>query len=446
MMEDSAGTATDGTVTFAETVSVEDSPRLRPARVVLQNLFGFSQPTSVIDVGCGDGAWLQAAREEGAETVFGVCDGTVRPGLPEGAFLEAGLSQPGFAAFVAEARGSVPFDLAIALGVAEVLPFERSAGFVEELCGLSDVVLFAAAPPLQDNHPNGQWPEFWGLHFRRCGFRCFDLLRLEFWANPDVEWRLSQNLLVFVREASPAFSRFPFEAMDGPLSLIHPALWVSGRPGGGDAGLAALSYAWMAGDSGLPSQHAPEDLVSRGRALVLFTDKTAPVENGPAVARLQEELAAAKARARLARLDLDIAEEGLATLRLDKSDAERTALEEFHLRMNMERDFLLADAAQKRLAAANEALREQVEGAEGERTRLPQIMVSLNRALERERATASQTAGLRDRLDEATATIERLTEEREAMEARVAAFFAGSWRLVSPARALRRILGEREAG
>ena len=432
-------------MTLAEKLSVDDSPRLRSARAVLRNLFGFSQPIAVVDLGCGDGAWLQAALELNAAAVLGVDHGHDRHELPAGSFLEADVSQPGFEALIAEKRGQARFDLALALGVAERLPFARSAGFVDELCRLSDIVLFSAAVPLQDGHPNEQWPEFWGLHFRRCGFRSFDLLRLEHWANPEVEWRLAQNLLVFVRQESVAFSLFPFEAMDGPLSLVHPAGWMNGRPGGGDAGLAALSHAWMADDGDASAKHAPEDLVSRGRELVLFTDKTAlALLTEPSLSRLQEELAVAKARARNANLDLEIAEEGMAMLRLDKTDAERTAREEFHLRMNMERDFLLADSSQKALAATNETLLAKLEAADDAQTRLPRIMVSLDRALERERATSSQTTGLRDALDGANATIDRLTQEREALERRVSEFFAGSWRLSSPARALQRILSPRE--
>ena len=153
-------------MTLAETLFVDDGPRLRSARAVLRNLFGFSQPDSVIDVGCGDGAWLRAALELDAEAVFGISQGEPQHGLPEDAFLQADLSEPGLDAKIAERLGR-KFDLVLALGVAELLPFERSAGFVDELCRLGDTILFSAAIPLQDGYPNEQWTEFWGLHFRR---------------------------------------------------------------------------------------------------------------------------------------------------------------------------------------------------------------------------------------------------------------------------------------
>ena len=203
----------------------------------------------------------------------------------------------------------------------------------------------------------------------------------------------------------------------------------------------------MAGGCDVPAMHRLSVPPAGSRELVLFNGNTEePPDTGPSIERLQQELAAAKGQVRIANLDLERAAEDLATLRLDKSDAERTAVEEFHLRVNMERDFLLADASQKELAAANAALRQQLEGAGEDRVRLPQLMTSLNRAIERERATSSQTAGLRDALQAATATAERLTQEREALEQRVSEFFAGSWRLGSPKRALQQILGRQEAG
>ena len=333
-------------MTLAETLFVDDGPRLRSARAVLRNLFGFSQPDTVIDVGCGDGAWLRAALELDTEAVFGISQGEPQHGLPEDAFLEADLSEPGLDAKIAERLGR-KFDLVLALSVAELLPFERSAGFVEELCRLGDTILFSAAIPWQDGYPNEQWTEFWGLHFRRCGFRCFDLLRLELWANPAVEWRLAQNLLVFVREESTAFSLFPFEAMDGPLSMVHPAGWLNGRAGGADD-LAMLSEAWMAGGCDIPAMHRLSVPPAGSRELVLFNGKTEePPDTEPSIERLQQELAAAKAQVRIANLDLERAAEDLATLRLDKSDAERTAVEEYHLRVNMERDFLLGGRVAK---------------------------------------------------------------------------------------------------
>ena len=207
---------------------------LRSGRAVLPDLFRYVRPRSVVDIGCGIGTWLRAAGDLGVEERLGVDGDYVDRDalmLPDEQFLSADLSKPGLADAVAAVRPG-RFDLVMCLEVAEHLPFEHSKRFVEELCQLSDLVLFSAAIPFQygTGHINEQWPEFWATHFRACGYACFDLLRPGIWERADVDWWYAQNLLVFARHGSAVSAELPAEAAAGVrvLAKVHPEAWLSG--------------------------------------------------------------------------------------------------------------------------------------------------------------------------------------------------------------------------
>jgi SAM-dependent methyltransferase/predicted nucleic acid-binding Zn-ribbon protein len=206
---------------------------MKSARAILPELFSRLQPNSVLDVGCGIGPWLRAAGDLGARVLLGVDGDYVEQRLlmiPSESFVPIDLARPGLKEKVVAIHPG-RFDLVICLEVAEHLPFERSASLVEELCQLSDVVLFSAAIPFQGGtqHVNEQWPEFWALLFRSFGFVCYDWLRQQIWAVPDVDWWYAQNVLLFVRESSPVRADLPANAVveREALSRVHPHSWLS---------------------------------------------------------------------------------------------------------------------------------------------------------------------------------------------------------------------------
>jgi len=189
------------------------------ARLVLPSLFQYRRPQSIVDVGCGLGAWLSAATELGVTEVLGIDGDHVERSallIPESDFYSADLSH----------RVSLQrrFDLAICVEVAEHLPFERSESFVEDLTALSDVVLFSAALPYQGGteHINEQWLEFWAILFRRHGYLPFDFLRSGLWGAAGVEFWYSQNLMIFCTEAGSRDFPPNSAVRDRPLSYPHP--------------------------------------------------------------------------------------------------------------------------------------------------------------------------------------------------------------------------------
>jgi SAM-dependent methyltransferase len=198
---------------------------LRSARAVLPALFEYVPVRSVVDIGCGTGGWLCAARENGCDYVIGVDGGYVEQQalhIDPSEFVSCSL-EGDFGPAIAS-RGKDRFDLALCLEVAEHLPKHTASLLIERLTALSDLVLFSAAVPFQGgtNHVNEQWPEYWALLFKQRGYGCFDLLRQRFWMDPRVEWWYAQNLLVFARLGSDIVRRLPPQAVPRSLARIHP--------------------------------------------------------------------------------------------------------------------------------------------------------------------------------------------------------------------------------
>jgi len=172
---------------------------------------------SVIDLGCGTGAWLAAFQAAGATDILGIDGPHVDPHLlriPPENFLAVDLTEP-----VVVKR---TFDLAISVEVAEHLPSARAESFVADLCGLADTVLFSAAIPHQGGagHVNERWPSYWVGLFQGLGFGCWDVLRPLLWQDELVELWYRQNLFLFRHGRPDRGGTFP-------VDVVHPAYWMA---------------------------------------------------------------------------------------------------------------------------------------------------------------------------------------------------------------------------
>jgi SAM-dependent methyltransferase len=188
---------------------------LASARTVVPTLIELFHPGSVLDIGCGTGAWLQAFIERGVSDVLGIDgDYVARSDLrisPD-RFLPADLE----ALPPLERR----FDVAISLEAAHYAAQSAARSIVATLCA-ADVIYFSAAVPGQPGGPgqNLQWPAYWSELFAEHGYRCVDVLRSMWWEHPEVDWWYAQNGLLFVSSELPQ----P-EGTGTPRSLVHPLL------------------------------------------------------------------------------------------------------------------------------------------------------------------------------------------------------------------------------
>ncbi len=172
---------------------------LRSAEVIVPMVRDLFRVGSVVDVGCGEGAWLSVYLKSGVREVMGLDGAHVdrrRLRVPAECFRASDLNAPP----ALERR----FDLAQSLEVAHYLPAESAERFVAFLTGLAPVVLFSAGVPGQAGslHRNEQWPSYWIGLFARRGYVALDPVRPRVWHDERVALYYRQNALLFAAEES----------------------------------------------------------------------------------------------------------------------------------------------------------------------------------------------------------------------------------------------------
>jgi SAM-dependent methyltransferase len=190
------------------------------ARITVPLVVDAVSPRSVVDVGCGLGAWLAVFREHGVDDLLGYDGPWVDRSLllvTPGEFRAVNLEEP-----LSETRR---FDLALCLEVAQFLEQRHADRLVETLTSLADVVLFSAAIPGQPgiHHVNTQWPRYWSELFNARGYVASDPFRVVLWERPEVKWWFAQNIVCFGQpealDGRPVLARSRCIA---PLPLVHP--------------------------------------------------------------------------------------------------------------------------------------------------------------------------------------------------------------------------------
>lgn len=195
----------------------------RSARETVPLILHLFPSKTVLDVGCGIGAWLMALADEGCD-VFGIDTNRVPTEtllIPRESFGAYNLEEP--------LRLDRRYDLVMCLEVAEHLSPGRASSLVVDLCRLGDVVVFSSAIPGQGgtHHVNEQWPSYWIDLFRERSFEPLDCIRHRLWTNTGVEWWYAQNTFAFVRSTRLAdFPKAVAESRALPADLVHPRAFV----------------------------------------------------------------------------------------------------------------------------------------------------------------------------------------------------------------------------
>jgi cyclopropane fatty-acyl-phospholipid synthase-like methyltransferase len=171
---------------------------LSSASELVPFVYEWIKPRSVVDVGCGEGTWLEMFAAHGCRVV-GIDSDWVPRGrlrIAQEQFIAHDLAQS-----LPESLYSCPFDLVVSLEVAEHLPEARADGFVHDLARLGSYVMFSAATPGQGGygHINEQPHEYWIERFQDLGFAHTALLQRRFEHNEAVASWYRANVFIFVK-------------------------------------------------------------------------------------------------------------------------------------------------------------------------------------------------------------------------------------------------------
>ena len=206
-------------------------PGRHAAERILPIVFSVVNVRSMVDVGCGPGAWLDVAHELGVPTLAGV------EGEWASEWFGGDRGSLGFELVLTNLEDDLrlpsTFDLAICIEVIEHLSPARGEAFVADLCRCAPHVLFGAAIPGQKgpNHLNEQWLSVWAECFAAHRYRPLDVVRPRVWGDDDLRVPHRQNPVLFVRE--DLYDRAARRALTteppslAALDQVHPALFTA---------------------------------------------------------------------------------------------------------------------------------------------------------------------------------------------------------------------------
>jgi len=191
------------------------------AEVVVPLTLKYFPARTVVDVGCGVGAWLREFERHGISDYLGL----------DGAYVPTHLLQIQASRFRATDLDQLTdigrsFDLAISLEVGEHLSESCAEQFVSTLVRSAPAVLFSAAVPGQGGtlHVNEQWQSYWANLFSQHNYICVDCIRPFIFSDERVQWWYRQNTVIYCqRTHCPAGFEPVMSVYD--LDRIHPAMF-----------------------------------------------------------------------------------------------------------------------------------------------------------------------------------------------------------------------------
>jgi SAM-dependent methyltransferase len=171
-----------------------NSGAINSANEIFPHLINSLPINSVLDVGCGQGAWLSVWEQFGVKDITGVdgsyvdCDNLL---IDKEHFISHDLSDQ----FNLNRR----FDIVQTLEVAEHLSENSARGFIDSLVKHGDLILFSAAPKGQggDDHVNEQNYDYWRRLFSYHGYRPIDYIRPLIADNKKVEPWYRYNIFLY---------------------------------------------------------------------------------------------------------------------------------------------------------------------------------------------------------------------------------------------------------
>jgi len=205
----------------------ETEASVRCAREMVPIILDYVKPKSVVDFGCGVGAFLAAFREFGINEILGIDGSWIDKNsliIPHGSFMCADLKEP--------ISLTQEYDLAISLEVAEHIPEECADIFVDSLTRAAPIIVFSAAIPLQggERHINEKWQDYWAQKFKKHGYIAIDCIRKGIWKNRNVDFYYAQNTILYAKKDilkdNPRLNKEARACSQEMLSLVHPDLFL----------------------------------------------------------------------------------------------------------------------------------------------------------------------------------------------------------------------------
>jgi hypothetical protein len=182
------------------------SKAYRSASVYGSILKKYLNPTKVMDIGCGRGAWIKAFRdiyeESNSNLEFYGVDG------PWNSRDKLIVEVKDYFSIDLNNLKDLDFnsrvDLLISVETAEHLYPGSTESFVDRICSLSDVVLFSAAFLGQGGlcHYNERRHSDWASLFIRNGYSVYDIFRPLVWGDENVNYWYQQNVFLYVKNGS----------------------------------------------------------------------------------------------------------------------------------------------------------------------------------------------------------------------------------------------------
>jgi len=175
----------------------EDVYNTLSAERIVPQLMEWFRPSSVLDVGCGNGSWLSVFAAQGVTDLVGTDfnePDAVQLMFDPANYRKTDLRQP--------LELQRKFELALCLEVAEHLEAVHAEQLINSLTQHADIIVFSAAIPGQGgkDHLNEQPPAYWQELFSRKYFHCFDMLRPLIWDDEEINWWYRQNIFIAARK------------------------------------------------------------------------------------------------------------------------------------------------------------------------------------------------------------------------------------------------------
>jgi SAM-dependent methyltransferase len=154
------------------------------ATEVFKVLSVYLRTESILDVGCGSGAWLEAGLKSGIKRATGVDLGSSIKVVENNPNLKPNIANHTLKLIVRDfvedsTAGFIKSDLAMSLEVVEHLPEHVGRNLIQRLTESADFIVFSGAQPGQGGtyHINEQPLRYWVEEFKKYGFDVYDPFR-----------------------------------------------------------------------------------------------------------------------------------------------------------------------------------------------------------------------------------------------------------------------------